>query len=278
MKISVRSLHHIPRPSTYPKVNVKDVELNQPKYGYRKVRPPLIHQGVTDLLLPSLEIKKRYVEAGKTIPNKFKGNNDELARENFEILQEKLALDEPHFRIGRKQVYFPLGRICLLRPNAKHTPYQAKFLVPKSMNRMDLRDYLWHVYGLRALNVTVQLQPGRWRRAPSDLGRYRLPQLKKMTVDMAEPFIWPEIPKKITDSLEHQKRNAIKMMESHYSVGSDKKKPKEFYDGIYEEKELPNAFVPVKMKKEGAQKVAEYNKTTSAAADIALVNEYAFRQ
>lgn len=55
-----------------------------------------------------------------------------------------------HFKVGGNKVYFPKARIILLRPNAKHTPYQAKFIVPKSFNKLDLRDYLYHIYGLKS--------------------------------------------------------------------------------------------------------------------------------
>lgn len=274
MKISIRSLHHKPRPGAYPKVHVSEVELNKPRIDYKRKRPLLLSQTVTDTLFPALEIQKKYIEEGKAVPRKFRGNGDILARKNFEKLQEHIDLDEPHFPIGKKQIYFTLARVCLLRPNAKHTPYQAKFLVPKSMNKMDLRDYLWHLYGLRALNVTVQLQPGRWTRGPHDLGRYRLPQVKKMTVDMLEPFVWPEISQKIIDNVEYEKKNRMKMMLHEHLIGSDKKKPLEVYDGIYEEKRLPNAFVPRKMRKQGLAKLSEYTKKTSAAADVALVNEF----
>ncbi|ODV62509.1 mitochondrial 54S ribosomal protein uL23m ASCRUDRAFT_7067 [Ascoidea rubescens DSM 1968] len=105
--------------------------------------------------------------------------------------EDAIRKDLPHFKVGEKQVYFPKARVILLRPNAKHTPYQAKFIVPKAFNRLDLRDYLYHVYGLRALNVTVQLSPGVYKGHPGT-PRYRASQIKKMTIEMEDPFIWPE--------------------------------------------------------------------------------------
>ena len=113
--------------------------------------------------------------------------SDILLKRKNEAISDGL----PHFRVGGTQVYFPKARVILLRPNAKHTPYQAKFIVPKSFNRLDLRDYLYHVYGLRALNVTVQLSPGVYVGHPGT-PRYRESQIKKMTIEMEDPFIWPE--------------------------------------------------------------------------------------
>lgn len=100
-----------------------------------------------------------------------------------------------HFKVGGNKVYFPKARIILLRPNAKHTPYQAKFIVPKSFNKLDLRDYLYHIYGLRAMNITTQLLHGKFNRMNLQTTRFREPQIKKMTIEMEEPFIWPEEPR-----------------------------------------------------------------------------------
>ncbi|KAI3404688.2 MRP20 [Candida oxycetoniae] len=243
--ISVRSVHYKTSPSRYPKVNVKDVELNKPRYGFRKIRPPILAQAKTRTLFPNSELAKLYIEEGKRIPNRFMSQMDsERALAQFNYFQEKLAMDEPHFTLGKKEVFLPSGRICLLRPNAKHTPYQAKFLVPKKMNKIDLRDYLWNIYGLRALNITVQLQPARWVRNPDDLGRHRQPQLKKMTVDMPEPFIWPEVPQAKVDELNNQMDNTEEIARRNVASGSDKKKPLEAYGGMYKEKHQINKFIP----------------------------------
>lgn len=112
----------------------------------------------------------------------------------WKLAQDGIASSREHFRVGSKSLYFPTARVVLLRPNAKHTPYQAKFIVPKSFNKLDLRDYLFHVYGLRALNVTTQLQHARYERDTPFAGRFRGPQIKKMTIDMESPFVWPAEP------------------------------------------------------------------------------------
>ncbi|CAK9438755.1 mitochondrial 54S ribosomal protein uL23m [Lodderomyces beijingensis] len=249
-KVFARARHFRPRARDYPKVNVKEVELNPRRYGFRKIRPPILAQSKTKTLFPNSELAKLYVEHGKRIPNRFMSQMDSgRARAYFEEFQQRIMMDEPHFTVGKKQIFLPQGRVCLLRNNAKHTPYQAKFLVPKSMNKMDLRDYLWHIYGLRALNVTVQLQPATWARGPNDHGRYRQPQLKKMTIDMAEPFVWPEVSKEQLDKFENQAHNSIEQMEDAYAVGSDKNKPNEIYDGMFKEDAVVKRFIPTQFKR-----------------------------
>ncbi|SCU88714.1 LANO_0D02872g1_1 [Lachancea nothofagi CBS 11611] len=145
--------------------------------------------------------------------------------------REAIAQGKPHFRVGGTQHYFPKARLVLLRPNAKHTPYQAKFIVPKSFNKLDLRDYLFHVYGLRAMNVTTQLLHGKYTRVNQVMPRYRAPQIKKMTIDMAEPFIWPAEPKDKDPWGATLVEDLSKYREEQTRIGSDKYKPGTAFDG-----------------------------------------------
>lgn len=271
---SKRSLHYKEIAKNYPKVNVKDVVLDKPRFGYRKVRPPLISQGVKETLFPSTEIRKRYEAAGKPVPIKYRSQSDEISRRNYERLQEEIAMGEPHFRVGEKKVYFPKARVVLLRPNAKHSPYQAKFLVPRNFNKMDLRDYLWNVYGLRALNVTVQLLHARFTRGGDEYARYRASQYKKMTIDMMEPFVWPEISPELIEETKYDSKNERDVIMQKNNKRSDKLKPIEAFDGMYKVPVLPNAFVSTKFKKSGEKIVKEFKKNVEAQSDKDLVRKY----
>lgn len=257
---ALRQVHHRVKPSQYPKVNVEDVELNPPRYGFRKERGPLLHQQVTDTLFPAEEIKKLYKEQGKPVPIRFKADLDAIQRRNYEKFQEEVAAGLPHFRVGEQQVYFPKGRVCLLRPSAKHTPYQAKFVVPRSFNKMDLRDYLWHCYGLRALRVTSQLLHSKWNRSMDDVARHRGPQYKKMTIDMEQPFIWPDLPEDLTDHSRKVKLDQVKYMDS-FRGGSSKEQPTGAFGGLYDKPALPQAFV---LKKNQQKLQASLAKHTAA--------------
>lgn len=232
-------------------MKARDVNLNPPRYGFRRIRPPLLSQQVTDTLFPAPEIKRRYMAKGKPVPRKFNTKSLEISRRNHLRFQEEMAEGKPSFRVGAHKVYFPYGRICLLPPNPKLTPYQAKFLVPKAMNKMDLRDYLWHLYGLRVLNVNSQLFHGKFTRGGFDYARHRVPQLKKMTVDMLEPFIWPETPASLIREAESVAEGQAKTMERKSSLGSDAAKPNEAFDGLYARPKLPDAFIPKKMQVAG---------------------------
>lgn len=269
-----RLLHHVPRGRRYPKVSADDVVLDKPRYGFVKQRPPLISQGVRDTLFPAEEIRARYRDAGKPVPNKYKLRSDAILRRNWERTQDEVAQGLPHFKVGLREVYFPKARVCLLRPNAKHTPYQAKFLVPRNFNKMDLRDYLWHVYGLRALNVTVQLLHARFNRSGDDYARYRGPQYKKMTIDMAEPFVWPEVDPKLVEESERDHVEEMKAILEKNRVGADAHKPREAFDGLYQPTVLPNAFVPKHQQKARALRVAAHTAALDTADDRAAVAKY----
>jgi large subunit ribosomal protein L23 len=77
-------------------------------------------------------------------------------------------------------------------------PTFASFYVPLNLNKLDLRDYLWNCYGVSALSVRsyVQLQKLKHGKGPRPSARqwYRPRSIKKMTVEMDKPFVWPEVP------------------------------------------------------------------------------------
>ncbi|KAH7587580.1 54S ribosomal protein L41, mitochondrial [Nakaseomyces glabratus] len=170
------------------------------------------------------------------------------------LAQKGIEENAAHFKVGGKKLYFPKARVILLRPNAKHTPYQAKFIVPKSFNKLDLRDYLFHVYGLRAMNVTTQLLHGRYERAGNIASpRYRGPQIKKMTIDMNEPFIWPEedTENSLWDHKFAQELNKYRE-ETMMKLGSDKLKPHKAFDGAlgpFNDNMIAQPFIPKQLKR-----------------------------
>ncbi|SCU88651.1 LAMI_0D10858g1_1 [Lachancea mirantina] len=156
-----------------------------------------------------------------------------------------ISQGRPHFKVGGTELFFPKARVILLRPNAKHTPYQAKFIVPKSFNKLDLRDYLFHLYGLRAMNITTQLLHGKYTRVNPVMPRYRQPQIKKMTIDMAEPFIWPEEPEDKEAWSGSLVKELNKYREEKLRIGSDQFKPGTAFEGaLGPYRPAPQPFVP----------------------------------
>ncbi|KAJ5313496.1 dicer-like protein 1 [Penicillium atrosanguineum] len=74
----------------------------------------------------------------------------------------------------------------------------AQFRVPLNFNKLDMRDYLERAYGVGVVSVRsyVQLQPiTRITKDGRQLGAWRRPKSeKRMTVELRDPFVWPEEP------------------------------------------------------------------------------------
>ena len=89
-----------------------------------------------------------------------------------------------------------------------HTPKQpadtALFHVPLWFSKLDLRDYLFHVYDVRVLAVRSyvkqsRVQEGNVETKKPTPGRWHRPRSKKyMTVELERPFVWPEAPTDFT--------------------------------------------------------------------------------
>ncbi|CDK29230.1 unnamed protein product [Kuraishia capsulata CBS 1993] len=171
--------------------------------------------------------------------------------------KEAIENEKPHFRVGGRNLFFPSARVVLLRNNARLTPYQAKFIVPKSFNKLDLRDYLFHIYGLRALNITTQIQPQTMTRAlPLPYStRRRSPLVKKMTIDMEQPFVWPEE----TAFFQRQEKMAKEMQQyadESNRLRSDAAKPSKAFEGVVSPNPTPTNFVPKRVQRQMKNKLA----------------------
>lgn len=78
----------------------------------------------------------------------------------------------------------------------------ARFIVPLSMNKLDLRDYLYHAYNVRVVSVRSfidqqKVTQGKPNAPKMQIKRWFRPRaIKKMIVELESPFVWPELPNK----------------------------------------------------------------------------------
>ncbi|KAL4802299.1 putative mitochondrial ribosomal protein L23 [Aspergillus unguis] len=98
----------------------------------------------------------------------------------------------------RKQIYLPNFTVALIR-----TPFLpprfASFYVPLNFNKLDMRDYLQRAYGVGVISVRSTVEQQKVTREKTNgkfgYGKWRRPKSRKrMTVEMDEPFVWPELP------------------------------------------------------------------------------------
>ncbi|KAL3426881.1 54S ribosomal protein L23, mitochondrial protein 1 [Phlyctema vagabunda] len=102
-------------------------------------------------------------------------------------------------RLGRKEIYLPNFTLQLLRTPAL-PPTFASFIVPLNLNKLDIRDYLWNVYGVPVVSVRSFVQRQKLRqdkvgaKRPAPRKWFRPRSIKKMTVELVQPFAWPDVP------------------------------------------------------------------------------------
>jgi hypothetical protein len=146
----------------------------------------------------------------KQSPNTFKSSRSNPVRVNkdleslFPAKHQRIMLHKtpqiprtPNFKVGTKKVYLP-NIIITLRRNTKLEPYHAVFDVPLNLSKLDLRDYLWHLYGVKTISIRSSILPGILRRkyaGTKSAQRWgpmrRTKARKKMIVQLAKPFRYP---------------------------------------------------------------------------------------
>ncbi|KAF9772032.1 hypothetical protein IL306_010295 [Fusarium sp. DS 682] len=106
-----------------------------------------------------------------------------------------VARQLPGFKLGQKQVFLPNHVITFLRKEYL-PPNEATFQVPLRFTKFDLRDYLWNLYNVEVTKVRSYVKQQPLTQRNSQLRSwYRPKPLKVMTVELAKPFQWPELPK-----------------------------------------------------------------------------------
>ena len=103
----------------------------------------------------------------------------------------------PPFPLGSKKVYLP-NFVIILKRNPPLEPYHAVFEVPLNLGKLDLRDYLWNLYGVKSLSIRSSILPGvlkrkytKGRSRPRFGPMIRTKARKKMIVQLAKPFLYP---------------------------------------------------------------------------------------
>ncbi|KAG5437150.1 hypothetical protein PCANB_001126 [Pneumocystis canis] len=97
----------------------------------------------------------------------------------------------------KKPVYLPNIVFTLLR-SPHLLPTQAAFKVPITVNKFDVRDYLFHLYKIEITRVRSMVCYRKRIRSKNYLRTLeRTPAYKKVIIDMKEPFIYPEPPENL---------------------------------------------------------------------------------
>ncbi|EWC45377.1 hypothetical protein DRE_00776 [Drechslerella stenobrocha 248] len=102
-------------------------------------------------------------------------------------------------------------------------PTFAQFSVPLNLNKLDLRNYLQNAYGLKVIGIRsfVRHSPVQVERKRSGTRYVRKRAEKLMTIEMREPFVWPEEPKDLTKFDHALYTNIEKFREKAYENARD---------------------------------------------------------
>ncbi|KAL4931535.1 mitochondrial 54S ribosomal protein uL23m [Aspergillus undulatus] len=138
---------------------------------------------------------------------------------------------------ARKQIYLPDFTIALIRTPFL-PPRYASFYVPLNFNKLDMRDYLQRLYGVGVISIrsyVEQQKVTRLNRAETGYGPLRRPKSKKrMTVEMKEPFVWPEVPEKMDAWEKDQYHKAAKFQKQSQDENNPTKLRVEPKEGEHE--------------------------------------------
>lgn len=99
--------------------------------------------------------------------------------------------------IGSNPIALPSPNhvIAFIRPKPRQPPNLATFVVPLQFNKLDMRDYLWHVYNVEVTAVRSFVNQFRPRQKHGHTGRTFRPRSGKMMIaELVKPFTWPEQP------------------------------------------------------------------------------------
>lgn len=146
--------------------------------------------------------------------------------------------------MGTNTVHRPNFVVTMVRPRADAPPNIAEFIVPLNLNKLDIRDYLFNLYGVRALGVRSYIQQQKLTMRPRASSRalYRPRAIKKMFVELESPFVWPKEPENYEEWDKKTFEAAKEDQEASQAVldPATKKKPTTERDSI---KEQAKAFL-----------------------------------
>lgn len=98
---------------------------------------------------------------------------------------------------------------------------EAHFKVPLRFNKFDMRDYLWNVYNVEVTRVRSMVKALPLQRKPNQQNStYRPLPEKRMIVQLAKPFPWPQLPQDLEPWNKTLYMQRDEHMDQHYEESS----------------------------------------------------------
>jgi hypothetical protein len=124
--------------------------------------------------------------------------------------------------VAMPKIYLPNLVFTMMRPHAHMPTDQILFRVPRNVNKIDIKNYLSAVYGVKALQVNTVIEPRRRVPHPNPEKFHKHPQqqpylwktiYKRAFVTLSEPFSFPAIPSQIQIERDQEKEREAKAEE-----------------------------------------------------------------
>lgn len=105
------------------------------------------------------------------------------------------------------RIYFPNWTLQMVRnttaPGQPYNPWEATFRIPYSATKLDIRSYLWALYGVKCTYIRTQIVPTVTKLSPLRK-KLRRRGHKRAIVGLVEPFYYPEA----MEDMDHTERQA----------------------------------------------------------------------
>lgn len=194
-------------------------------------------------------------------------------RTNIDIMPPNVSdvedKNDPHFKVGEKKVYLPEGAITLLPNLPNMSPYFVRFKVPRTYNKLDLRDYLFHLYGLKVFDMRVSLSRRKFLAQKNNKGHYMTSQEKVIVARMEKPFIWPTVVSSEKDdgvnrAVMKDFRRYVEDAQRRTGLDFMKPCPDHIFEGIAGNLEpLPQPFISKSVYKKWSEEIKHNREVTS---------------
>ncbi|KAJ2711050.1 mitochondrial 54S ribosomal protein YmL41 [Coemansia spiralis] len=93
-------------------------------------------------------------------------------------------------RFGSVKIYFP-NIVFKIIPDTRLSKFQAAFRVPLNINKLDIKDYLTHIYNVTVTDVRTVVFPGKLVLNRFTGRKERASRTKKAIVTMKKEFTYP---------------------------------------------------------------------------------------
>jgi len=177
-------------------------DATMPRIKIPRISPAIARYIPRRLLNPTSN--PSFLSAGKVANLQRQENLIERRKQaSLAVDEEDDLVDRPRspefapFLVGRKQVFLP-NFIITLKRNERLEPWHAVFDVPLHLSKLDLRDYLWHLYRVQSVSIrstVIMGELGRiYHKGRQRFGPWRRSSAKKkMVVQLAKPFRFPRV-------------------------------------------------------------------------------------